>query len=58
MDLHGAKANSGPGWAWARTGAVVLFVLTGILLIASLSQAKSLKGAAFAAAAPMTRAQY
>jgi hypothetical protein len=37
MDLqrlqHGAK--------WARTGALILFVVTGVLLVASLSTARS-----------------
>jgi hypothetical protein len=47
MDLNGAKASNGPGWAWTRTAAVVLFVLTGILLVASLSQAKSFNGMSF-----------
>lgn len=46
MDYHGAKASNGPGWAWARTGAVILFVLTGILLLASLTQAKTINGGA------------
>jgi succinate dehydrogenase hydrophobic anchor subunit len=58
MDLQGAKASSGPRWAWARTSAVVLFVLTGILLIASLSQTRSLKAAAAAGPAPIASAQY
>jgi hypothetical protein len=47
MDLHGAKASNGPGWAWTRTAAVVLFVLTGILLVASLSQARTFNGKSF-----------
>jgi len=51
MDLQGAKAHNSPRWAWARTGAIILFVLTGILLLASLSQAKSLHGAVGAAQA-------
>ena len=41
MDLEGAKTQSGPRPTWARTGALILFVLTGILLIASLSGARS-----------------
>jgi hypothetical protein len=41
MDLEGAKTQSGPRLAWARTGALIFFVLTGILLIASLSGARS-----------------
>jgi hypothetical protein len=41
MDHHGAKAQNGPKWAWARTGALILFLLTGILLLASLNSARS-----------------
>jgi hypothetical protein len=41
MDLQGTNMHNGPGWAWARTGALVLFLLTGILLLASLSTARS-----------------
>lgn len=41
MDLRASKAQNGPKWAWARTGALILFVLTGILLIASLNSARS-----------------
>jgi hypothetical protein len=41
MDLEGAKTQSGPRPTWARTGALILFLLTGILLIASLSGARS-----------------
>lgn len=41
MDLHGAKVQNGPKWAWARTGALILFLLTGILLLASLNSARS-----------------
>jgi hypothetical protein len=31
----------GSKWAWARTGALVLFVVAGLLLIASLNTARS-----------------
>ncbi len=41
MDLQGTNMHNGPGWAWARTGALVLFLLTGILLLASLNTARS-----------------
>jgi len=41
MDHRGAKAQNGPKRAWARTGALILFLLTGILLLASLHAAKS-----------------
>jgi hypothetical protein len=41
MDLEGMKAQDGPRWAWARTGALILFVLTGILLLATLNTARS-----------------
>lgn len=41
MDLHGAQADSGPKWAWARTGALLLFLLTGLLMLASLNSARS-----------------
>jgi hypothetical protein len=41
MDLQGAKTQNGPRWAWARTGALILFVLTGILLLASLNAVRS-----------------
>ncbi len=41
MDLHAAKGQQGSKWAWARTGALLLFLLTGVLLLASLSTLKS-----------------
>ena len=40
MDLQTARA-SGLKWSWARNAALVLFVVTGILLVASLSTARS-----------------
>jgi hypothetical protein len=41
MDLEGSKTQNGPRWAWARTGALILFLVTGILLVASLNTARS-----------------
>ena len=41
MDLHAAKGQQGSKWAWARTGALLLFLLTGVLLLTSLSTLKS-----------------
>jgi hypothetical protein len=48
MDLDGSKLQSGPRWAWARTGALILFLVTGILLLASLNAAKSQQSSLFA----------
>ena len=41
MDHRAAKAQSAPRRAWARTGALILFLVTGVLLIASLHSARS-----------------
>lgn len=41
MDLQAAKAQSGAKWAWARIGALAFFLLTGILLLASLHMSQS-----------------
>jgi hypothetical protein len=41
MDHRGAKAHNGPKRAWARTGALILFLVTGILLVASLNSVRS-----------------
>ncbi len=41
MDLKGAKTEDGAYAAWARTGALIVFLLTGILLVASLGSARS-----------------
>jgi hypothetical protein len=41
MDLHAAKRQEGSKWAWARTAALLLFLLTGVLLLASLGALKS-----------------
>ena len=49
MDLHAAKGQQGSKWAWARTGALLLFLLTGVLLLASLSALKSQRSEADAA---------
>ena len=43
MDLQTAKAQNGPKWSWARNGALILFFVTGILLVASLTTARSHK---------------
>ena len=40
MDFKTSKARREHGWAWARTGALILFLLTGILLVASLTSAR------------------
>jgi hypothetical protein len=47
MNLEGAKMQNGPLWAWARTGALILFLVTGILLLASLNGARSQHAPAF-----------
>ena len=41
MDLQTVKSQYGAKWAWARTGALILFLLTGILLVASLTLSRS-----------------
>ena len=47
MNLDGAKMQNGPWWAWARTGALILFLVTGVLLLASLNAARSQHSPAF-----------
>ncbi len=47
MELQGTNMQNRPGSAWARTGALLLFLLTGILLLASLSSARSQQSSAF-----------
>ena len=37
MDLQANRAQGGTKWALARAGALALFLLTGVLLIASLN---------------------
>jgi hypothetical protein len=39
MDLQSLKSQYGA--KWARTGALILFVVTGLLLVASLTTARS-----------------
>jgi hypothetical protein len=39
--------QNGPLWAWARTGALILFLVTGVLLLASLNAAHSQNSPAF-----------
>jgi len=41
MDLQTVKAQYGVHWAWARTGALILFLVTGMLLAASLTVFRS-----------------
>jgi hypothetical protein len=41
MDLQTVKAQYGTHWAWARTGALILFLLAGMLLAASLTAARN-----------------
>jgi len=41
MDSRATKAQSAPKRAWARTGALILFIVTGVLLIASLHGVRS-----------------
>ena len=41
MDLFAAKGQQGSKWAWARIGALLLFLLTGVLLVTSLSSIKT-----------------
>ena len=48
MDLQSIKTHYGPKWAWARTGALILFLVTGILLVASLTMARSWHASFFA----------
>ncbi len=48
MDLKGTNMQNGPNKAWARTGALILFLVTGILLLASLNAAKSQQSAGLA----------
>ncbi len=46
MDLQATRAQSGPKWVLARAGVLALFVLTGILLVASLNTQGSLRAGA------------
>lgn len=51
MDLQANSAQSRPKWALAHTGALALFLLTGILLVASLSTEGGLQTGAETSAA-------
>jgi hypothetical protein len=46
MDLHAAKGQQGSKWAWARMATLLLFLLTGVLVLASLMTLKSQHSAA------------
>jgi len=48
MDFQTIKSQEGAGWAWARTGALILFLVTGILLVATLTSAHSMPSPMFA----------
>lgn len=52
MGLHEPKPERTPKLAWARTGALALFLLTGILLLTSLTTARSQNVAHFAQPGP------
>jgi len=41
MDLQTVKSQYGAHWAWARTGALILFLVTALLLAVSLTSAKN-----------------
>lgn len=41
MDLQTVKAQYGTHWAWARTGALILFLVTAFLLAVSLTGARN-----------------
>jgi hypothetical protein len=41
MNLQAIQMQNGPKSAWTRTGALVLFLVTGILLVATLTTARS-----------------
>lgn len=41
MDLQNVKAQYGAHWAWARTGALILFLVTGMLLALALTASHS-----------------
>ena len=47
MDLNAAKRQEGSKWAWARTGALLLFLLTGVLLLACLKNHRADAGSNF-----------
>lgn len=41
MDLQSVKSQYGAHWAWARTAALILFLVTAMLLAASLTTSRS-----------------
>jgi hypothetical protein len=41
MDLQTVKSQYGAHWAWARTGALILFLVSALLLAMSLNAARS-----------------
>lgn len=41
MDLQTVKTQYGTHWAWARTGALILFLVTAFLLALSLTAARN-----------------
>ncbi len=41
MNLQAIQMQNGPKSAWTRTGALVLFLVTGVLLVATLTTARS-----------------
>lgn len=41
MDLQTARAHNDLKWSWTRNGALVLFFVAGILLVASLTTTRS-----------------
>lgn len=45
MNLDAFSAKDKAHWAWARTGALVLFLVTAVLLITSLNSAWSTQSA-------------
>jgi hypothetical protein len=52
MDLQAAKAQNRSRWTWARNGALLFFLLSGILLLASLGMVKGQRAQAEPAATP------
>lgn len=41
MDLQTVKSQYGTHWAWARTGALILFLVTAFLLAVSLTASRN-----------------
>ncbi len=46
MDLQTIKGHGEAKWAWARAGALIFFLVTGILLVASLMALRAQQEAA------------